>query len=68
MLAKRSGVIINISTTAAAMGVPDISSCSATNAALDALTRTYAAGFGSDGVSSFVTGAVVAVDGGGTAV
>jgi NAD(P)-dependent dehydrogenase (short-subunit alcohol dehydrogenase family) len=50
MLAKGAGSIINISTIAAIVGMPGASVYSATKAALDSLTRTWAAEFGGSGV------------------
>jgi NAD(P)-dependent dehydrogenase (short-subunit alcohol dehydrogenase family) len=50
MLAKGAGSVVNVSTMAASMGVPGASGYSATKAALNALTRTWAAEFASRGV------------------
>jgi NAD(P)-dependent dehydrogenase (short-subunit alcohol dehydrogenase family) len=50
MIAKGTGSVINISTTAAALGVPMLATYSATKAALESLTRTWAAEFGGHGI------------------
>jgi NAD(P)-dependent dehydrogenase (short-subunit alcohol dehydrogenase family) len=50
MLDKGSGSIINVTTMAASMGVPGASGYSATKAALESFTRTWAAEFGPSGV------------------
>ena len=50
MLANRSGVIVNVSTMAARIGMPGLSLYSATKAALESLTRTWAAEFSPFGV------------------
>lgn len=46
MLGKGAGSIVNVTTMAASMGVPGASGYSATKAALNSLTRTWAAEFG----------------------
>lgn len=43
MVAKGSGSVVNISTTAAKMGLPSAAAYSATKAAVESLTRTWAA-------------------------
>ncbi|MFF5289410.1 SDR family NAD(P)-dependent oxidoreductase [Paractinoplanes globisporus] len=50
MAAKGSGSIVNVSTMAARIGMPGLSTYSATKAALEALTRTWAAEFSPAGV------------------
>jgi NAD(P)-dependent dehydrogenase (short-subunit alcohol dehydrogenase family) len=50
MLAKGSGSIINISTMAARIGMPGLAAYSASKAALESLTRTWAAEFSPSGV------------------
>lgn len=50
MLRRRRGSIVNITTMAAFKGIPGASGYSASKAALEALTRTWAAEFGSSGV------------------
>ncbi|GLW09125.1 short-chain dehydrogenase [Microtetraspora sp. NBRC 13810] len=50
MIAKGEGSVVNVSTMAASMGVPGASVYSATKAALESLTRTWAAEFGARGV------------------
>jgi NAD(P)-dependent dehydrogenase (short-subunit alcohol dehydrogenase family) len=50
MIARRRGNIINISTMAAKIGMPGLSVYSATKAALESLTRTWAAEFAPFGV------------------
>ncbi|MGH6655081.1 MAG: SDR family NAD(P)-dependent oxidoreductase [Actinocrinis sp.] len=50
MLAKGSGSIVNVSTMAARIGMAGLSVYSATKAALESLTRTWAAEFGPSGV------------------
>jgi len=50
MVARGSGSIINISSFAASIATPGLSVYSATKAALNSLTRTWAAEFGSAGV------------------
>jgi NAD(P)-dependent dehydrogenase (short-subunit alcohol dehydrogenase family) len=50
MLAKKSGAIVNVTTMAAQIGMPGLSVYSATKAALDSFTRTWAAEFASGGV------------------
>jgi NAD(P)-dependent dehydrogenase (short-subunit alcohol dehydrogenase family) len=50
MLARGRGSIVNVSTMAASMGVAGASGYSATKAALESLTRTWAAEFGPRGV------------------
>ena len=50
MVAKGSGSIVNVSTMAARIGMPGLSTYSATKAALEALTRTWAAEFSPAGV------------------
>jgi NAD(P)-dependent dehydrogenase (short-subunit alcohol dehydrogenase family) len=50
MVAKGSGSIVNISSMAARIGMPGLSVYSATKAALEALTRTWAAEFSPAGV------------------
>jgi NAD(P)-dependent dehydrogenase (short-subunit alcohol dehydrogenase family) len=50
MLAKGSGAIINISTMAARIGMPGLAAYSASKAALESLTRTWAAEFSPAGV------------------
>jgi len=50
MVAKGSGSIVNISTMAARIGMPGLSVYSATKAALESLTRTWAAEFSPAGV------------------
>ncbi|QIQ05996.1 SDR family NAD(P)-dependent oxidoreductase [Streptomyces liangshanensis] len=50
MLGRGAGSIVNVTTMAASMGVPGASGYSATKAALDSLTRTWAAEFGPGGV------------------
>ncbi|WP_030438321.1 SDR family NAD(P)-dependent oxidoreductase [Actinoplanes subtropicus] len=50
MAAKGSGSIVNVSTMAARIGMPGLSTYSATKGALEALTRTWAAEFSPAGV------------------
>ncbi|MBY8343806.1 SDR family oxidoreductase [Streptomyces spinosirectus] len=50
MIAKGAGSIVNISTMAARIGVPGLSLYSATKAALESLTRTWATEFSPAGV------------------
>nr|WP_274536637.1 SDR family oxidoreductase [Pseudofrankia sp. BMG5.36] len=50
MITKGSGSIINVSTMAARVGMPGLSVYSATKAALESLTRTWAAEFSPAGV------------------
>lgn len=50
MIAKGSGSIINVSTLGARVGMPGLSVYSATKAALESLTRAWAAEFGPAGV------------------
>jgi len=50
MIEKGSGSIINISTLAARVGMPGFSAYGATKAALEALSRAWAAEFGPAGV------------------
>jgi NAD(P)-dependent dehydrogenase (short-subunit alcohol dehydrogenase family) len=50
MIAKGAGVIVNVSTMAARVGMPGLSTYSATKAALEALTRTWAAEFSPAGI------------------
>jgi NAD(P)-dependent dehydrogenase (short-subunit alcohol dehydrogenase family) len=50
MVGNRDGVIINVSSMVAAVGVPGAAAYSATKAALGAMTRSWAAEYGADGV------------------
>lgn len=50
MLARGSGAIINVSTMAARIGLPGLAAYSASKAALESLTRTWAAEFSPAGV------------------
>jgi len=50
MMAKKRGSIVNVTTMAAAIGMPGLSVYSATKAALASLTRTWAAEFAAGGV------------------
>ena len=50
MVARGTGSIVNVSTMAARVGMPGLSVYSATKAALESLTRTWAAEFGPAGV------------------
>jgi NAD(P)-dependent dehydrogenase (short-subunit alcohol dehydrogenase family) len=50
MVARGSGTIVNISTMAARIGMAGLSAYAATKAALEALTRTWAAEFSPSGV------------------
>jgi NAD(P)-dependent dehydrogenase (short-subunit alcohol dehydrogenase family) len=50
MVAKGTGSIVNVSTMAARIGMPGLSVYSATKAALESLTRTWAAEFSPAGV------------------
>ncbi|MFF4257890.1 SDR family NAD(P)-dependent oxidoreductase [Streptomyces sp. NPDC001663] len=50
MVAKGTGTIVNVSTMAARIGLPGLSVYSATKAALESLTRTWAAEFSPAGV------------------
>jgi NAD(P)-dependent dehydrogenase (short-subunit alcohol dehydrogenase family) len=50
MIARGSGAIVNISTAAASAGVADASVYSATKAALESFTRSWAAAFGANGI------------------
>ncbi|GFG50735.1 short-chain dehydrogenase [Mycolicibacterium agri] len=50
MLARGRGSIVNVTSLVAAKGVPSASGYSASKAALESLTRTWAVEFGADGV------------------
>jgi len=50
MLAKGRGAVVNVSTMAAEIGIPGLSVYSASKAALNSLTRTWAAEFAGGGV------------------
>jgi NAD(P)-dependent dehydrogenase (short-subunit alcohol dehydrogenase family) len=50
MLSRKSGTIINVTTMAAKIGMPGLSVYSAAKAAMNSLTRTWAAEFASGGV------------------
>jgi NAD(P)-dependent dehydrogenase (short-subunit alcohol dehydrogenase family) len=50
MLARRRGSIVNVTTMVAGKGVPGASAYSASKAAVESLTRTWAAEFGPGGV------------------
>ncbi len=50
MVAKGAGSIVNVSTMAASIGLPGLPVYSASKAALESLTRTWAAEFGGSGV------------------
>jgi NAD(P)-dependent dehydrogenase (short-subunit alcohol dehydrogenase family) len=50
MVAKGSGTVINVSSTASLRGFPGAAAYGATKAALDSLTRAWAAEFGGSGV------------------
>jgi NAD(P)-dependent dehydrogenase (short-subunit alcohol dehydrogenase family) len=50
MMARGRGSIVNVTTMAARLGMPGLSVYSATKAALESLTRTWAAEFGASGV------------------
>jgi len=50
MAARGSGSVVNVSTAAAVKGVPGTSVYSATKAALESFTRTWAAEYGASGV------------------
>jgi NAD(P)-dependent dehydrogenase (short-subunit alcohol dehydrogenase family) len=50
MLARRRGSIVNVTTMVAGKGVPGASAYSASKAAVESLTRTWAAEFGASGV------------------
>jgi NAD(P)-dependent dehydrogenase (short-subunit alcohol dehydrogenase family) len=50
MAARGGGSIVNVSTMAASIGLPGLAVYSASKAALESLTRTWAAEFGSAGV------------------
>lgn len=50
MVSRGSGSIVNVSTMAAAVGMPGLSTYAATKAALESLTRTWAAELGPAGV------------------
>jgi len=50
MVAKGAGGIVNVSTMAASVGMPGLSTYSATKGAVEALTRTWAAEFSPAGV------------------
>jgi NAD(P)-dependent dehydrogenase (short-subunit alcohol dehydrogenase family) len=50
MLERRRGAIVNVTTLAAFKGIAGASAYSASKAALESLTRTWAAEFGSEGV------------------
>ena len=50
MIARGSGVIINVSTAAASASLPDAPVYAATKAALESLTRSWAAAFGGNGI------------------
>lgn len=50
MLARRQGSIVNVTTMVATKGVPGASAYSASKAAVESLTRTWAAEFGAGGV------------------
>jgi NAD(P)-dependent dehydrogenase (short-subunit alcohol dehydrogenase family) len=50
MVARGSGSIVNVSTMAASVGMPGLSTYGATKAALESLTRTWAAELGGSGI------------------
>jgi NAD(P)-dependent dehydrogenase (short-subunit alcohol dehydrogenase family) len=50
MIARGSGSIVNVSTMAASVGMPGLSTYGATKAALESLTRTWAAELGGAGI------------------
>jgi NAD(P)-dependent dehydrogenase (short-subunit alcohol dehydrogenase family) len=50
MAAKRSGVIVNVTSTAGLRGFPDAAAYGATKAALESLTRAWAAELGGSGI------------------
>lgn len=50
MVTRGHGSIVNVSTMAASIGMPGMTVYSSTKAALNSLTRTWAAEFGSSGV------------------
>ncbi len=50
MIARGSGSIVNVSTMAASVGMPGLSTYGATKAALESLTRTWAAELGGSGI------------------
>ena len=50
MIARGGGVVVNVSTAAASAGLPGAPVYGATKAALESLTRSWAAAFGHDGV------------------
>jgi NAD(P)-dependent dehydrogenase (short-subunit alcohol dehydrogenase family) len=50
MMARGRGSIVNVTTMAARLGMPGLSVYSATKAAMESLTRTWAAEFGGSGV------------------
>jgi NAD(P)-dependent dehydrogenase (short-subunit alcohol dehydrogenase family) len=50
MVARGAGSIVNVSTMAASVGMPGLSTYGATKAALESLTRTWAAELGGSGI------------------
>ena len=50
MIDRGSGVIVNVSSMAASVGVPQAPVVAATKAALESFTRSWAAAFGSNGI------------------
>jgi NAD(P)-dependent dehydrogenase (short-subunit alcohol dehydrogenase family) len=50
MVARGSGSIVNVSTMAASVGMPGLSTYAATKAALESLTRTWAVELGGSGI------------------
>jgi NAD(P)-dependent dehydrogenase (short-subunit alcohol dehydrogenase family) len=50
MVAKGSGVIVNVTTIAAHRGIPGTAAYGSTKAALESLTRSWAVEFGGDGI------------------
>jgi NAD(P)-dependent dehydrogenase (short-subunit alcohol dehydrogenase family) len=50
MIARGSGVVVNVSTTAASASLADAPVYAATKAALESLTRSWAAAFGGNGI------------------
>jgi NAD(P)-dependent dehydrogenase (short-subunit alcohol dehydrogenase family) len=50
MIARGSGAVVNVSTMAASVGMADAPVYSATKAALESLTRSWAAAFGANGI------------------
>jgi NAD(P)-dependent dehydrogenase (short-subunit alcohol dehydrogenase family) len=50
MIERRRGSIVNVSTMAASVGMPGLSTYAATKAALESLTRTWAAELGAHGI------------------